>query len=163
MRQGGYTSLGCNVADSKRAAFPEPRMLSRKSVINVKQSRYDYQVAVRRQSIAILSPSPSVFLSHRSPCKWQMSQRTYRCVDIHRTIMVARSSGNVIIADGRNESPGARNGGEYHSLVAGLIFPRSRTTVSRFRAILRPLLWALRRSGFESWLAGISEWSVWRN
>jgi len=47
----------CNVADSKRAAFREPRALSRKSAINVRQSRYDYQVAVCRQSIAIFSRS----------------------------------------------------------------------------------------------------------
>lgn len=73
---------------------------------------------------------------------------------------------NAIIADGRNESPGARNGGEYHSLVAGLIFPRRRTTVGRFRTISRALPRALRRSGFDSWevqLAGISERFAWRN
>jgi len=53
----------CNTADSKRAAFREPRALLRKSAINVRQSRYDYQVAVRRQSIVIFSLSLSLSLS----------------------------------------------------------------------------------------------------
>lgn len=87
----------CNVADSKRGRFSRAEGAhSRKSAINVRQSRYDYQVAVRRQSIAISSLSlPISFSLAPSPRRRnerQMSRCTYRRVDIHRTI-TARSSG----------------------------------------------------------------------
>lgn len=52
-----------------------------------------------------------------------MSRRTYRRVDIHRTITAARSSGTQLLPTcGQNESPGARNGGERVPLACS--FPR---------------------------------------
>lgn len=125
----------CNTGDSKRAAFSEPRALLRKSAINVRESRRDYQVAARRQSIAILLLAPSFSDKCRER---QISWRTYRRVYIHRTITTARSSETQL-------SPTAGMNLPAHETVANTTcsspnsyFPRRRTIAPvRFRVISR--------------------------